>query len=127
MKHNNQKKHPARGNVGDKIETPAFCKKSGNTAIFELLLMDTAKKLGLKIEKEYKFLPNRRFRFDFADPDLKLAWEFEGILSAKSRHTTITGYTNDCRKYNLAALNGWKVFRYTTLNMGEVVDDLRSM
>ncbi len=102
-------------------------KSRSNTDKFELLLMDAAKKRGLNIVKEYKFLPNRRFRFDFADPDLKIAFEFEGIISAKSRHTTITGYTNDCKKYNLAALHGWRILRYTALNMGDVIDDINNL
>ena len=51
---------------------------------------------------EYKFLENRRFKFDWALPSIKVAIEYEGLVSSKSRHTTITGYTGDCNKYILA-------------------------
>lgn len=123
----NSKKTRTKVTAGGAGEKPAKPKKSGNTVKFELLLLDAAKKRGLNIVKEHKFLPNRRFRFDFADPDIKVAFEFEGIISSKSRHTTITGYTNDCKKYNLAAINGWRVLRYTALNMGDVIEDLENL
>lgn len=77
------------------------------------------------IELEYKFHPTRRFKFDFAIPEKKIAIEYEGI-SGKSRHTSITGYTRDCEKYNIATGMGWRVFRYTALNYSQVVDDLNN-
>lgn len=79
---------------------------------------------------EHRFC-ERRYRFDFAilkDPqgnEVKIACEYEGIVSAKARHTTITGYTNDTSKYNLAVLHGWKVLRYTALNYKNVWADLQ--
>ena len=57
--------------------------------------------------------PARKWRFDFAWPDLKVAIEYEGVISPKARHTTIAGYTGDCTKYNTAALLGWQVYRFT--------------
>jgi very-short-patch-repair endonuclease len=67
--------------------------------------------------QEYKFMEKRRFRFDFAYPVQKIAIEIEGGLYGKSRHTSIDGYTKDCDKYNLAALEGWRVFRFTAVHM----------
>lgn len=58
----------------------------------------------------------RMFRFDFAIVDKMIAIEYEGINGGKSRHTTLTGYTKDTEKYNLAQQLGWKVYRYTALN-----------
>jgi hypothetical protein len=52
--------------------------------------------------------PTGKFRFDWAIPDLKVAIEYEGLMSVKSGQTTVTGYSNDCIKYNLAACLGWK-------------------
>lgn len=66
----------------------------------------------------------RKFRFDWAIPSLKIAVEFEGIISIKSRHTTKTGYTKDTEKYNLAAINGWLVLRYTAINYLNLERDL---
>ena len=74
--------------------------------------------------REYVFHPKRKFRFDWAIPDLKIAIEYEGLMSEKSGHTTVTGYTKDCEKYNLAALMGWKVLRYTALNYKHLYRDI---
>ncbi len=65
---------------------------------------------------ELKFDEKRRFRFDWAIPELKLAIEYEGIFSKKSRHTTVSGYSTDLEKYNLATTQGWIVLRYTAAN-----------
>lgn len=62
---------------------------------------------------EHRFHPKRKWRFDFAIPERMIAFEYEGIFSRKSRHTTISGFTGDCEKYNEAQLLGWKVFRFT--------------
>ena len=69
--------------------------------------------LGMKPEREYRFDKVRKWRFDFAFPTQKIAVEIEGGTFGKSRHTTGTGYSADCEKYNAAALLGWRVFRFT--------------
>lgn len=69
-----------------------------------------------QIKREHKGIKGRLFRFDWAIPEYKLAIEYEGIFSNKSRHTSVTGYATDCEKYNLATLQGWKVLRYTATN-----------
>jgi len=66
----------------------------------------------------------RKFRFDWAIPEYKIAVEYEGIFSTKSRHTTIAGFSEDCTKYNLALMNGWKVLRYTAMNFQNVREDI---
>lgn len=75
---------------------------------------------------EHLGIPGRRFRFDYAIPSLMIAIEYEG-LGYKSRHTNALGYTNDCRKYNLAALHGWKVLRYTSISYKEFENELKRM
>lgn len=65
--------------------------------------------------REHRFCPPRRWRFDFAWTDLKLAIELEGgtfSKGKKSRHTTGSGFNADCEKYNTAALMGWTVLRF---------------
>lgn len=74
--------------------------------------------------KEHQFDLQRKFRFDYAIPELMLAIEYEGLMSEKSGHTTVEGYTKDCRKYNLATSQGWKILRYTALNYSEVAQDI---
>ena len=63
---------------------------------------------------EHRFLKKRRFRFDFAWPELHIAVEVEGGVWSGGRHTRGKGYTRDLEKYNLATLHGWKVYRFTT-------------
>lgn len=70
--------------------------------------------LGISCEREYRFIKDRRFRFDIAIPDHKIAIEFEGGVFNQGRHTRSTGYINDTKKYNLATMHGWKLLRYTT-------------
>lgn len=91
--------------------------------------LDMFKKNGLISDfvTEYQFNETRKFRFDWAIIDLKIAIEFEGIMSKKSRHTTVTGYSKDAEKYNLAQINGWTVLRYTVLNYKNLEKDLRSI
>ena len=78
----------------------------------------------LHFQREYIFHPTRRWRFDFAFPELKIAVEIEGGIhlkgKRKSRHTTAKGFTEDCVKYNEAACLGWTVLRVTA-------DQVRSM
>jgi hypothetical protein len=64
---------------------------------------------------EHKFHTVRRWRFDFAWPHLKVAFEAEGGVSNSrvGRHTSMTGYSGDCEKYAEAALDGWLVIRGT--------------
>lgn len=79
-------------------------------------IKQTLQLLNIPFVTEFKFHATRKFRFDVAFPEHKLALEYEGLVSEKSRHTTITGYTRDCDKYNEAVLLGWKVFRFTAIN-----------
>lgn len=82
---------------------------------------------GISFETEYYFAKPRMFRFDIAIPDRKIAIEYEGIMSTKSRHTSVKGYTRDADKYNLAAQKGWKVLRYTALNVNNFESDLKAI
>jgi len=68
------------------------------------------------LEDEFKFHVERKWRFDWCIPALKLAIEYNGIFSNKSRHTTVTGYTGDMEKLNAAQSDGWTVLQFTPLN-----------
>jgi len=72
---------------------------------------------GPKLTREYRFHESRKWRFDFAIPEIRYAFEVEGGTFAKkgkSGHITGVGYGNNCEKYNAAALAGWSVFRFDT-------------
>lgn len=83
----------------------------------------------LTLKKEYVFdeTGERKYRFDYAILEKKWAVEYNGIMSEKSGHTTITGYTKDTDKQNLAQSQGWKVLNYTPLNCKNIIGDLTKM
>lgn len=84
-----------------------------------------AAKLDPMPETEYRFHPTRRWRFDFAWPDDKVAVEIEGGVWTRGRHTRPTGYMGDLEKYNEAVKLGWKVLRYTpSMLSSNVIDDI---
>ena len=62
---------------------------------------------------EHRFAPPRRWRFDFAWPDRKVAVEVEGGTFIAGRHSNGAGFEADCVKYAEAALMGWLVLRVT--------------
>lgn len=78
------------------------------------MICKALKVLGIESVREYKFVHDRRFRFDIAIPEHKIAIEFEGGVWTKGRHTRGKGYISDTKKYNLAVMNGWELLRYTT-------------
>lgn len=69
--------------------------------------------LGVECVKEFKFHPERRWRFDYAIPAYKVALEVEGGVWTQGRHTRPQGFLGDIEKYNTATLLGWRVFRTT--------------
>ena len=95
--------------------------------IQSIVIEQVLKNMNLEYVKELKFSSKRRFRFDYAIKFYKIAIEIEGVVSKKSRHTTITGYSRDCEKYNLAAIEGWRVLRYTILNYSNIETDLKEI
>ena len=72
-------------------------------------------KTDLKVEcvKEHKFHPKRKWRFDYAIPEHKIAIEVEGGVWTGGRHIRAQGFLGDMEKYNTATLMGWRVFRTT--------------
>ncbi len=75
-------------------------------------------------EREFKFSPSRKWRFDFAYPDLKIAIEIEGGVWARGRHTRPQGFIDDCEKYNAAVLLGWRVLRAVPEQFNQVIEIL---
>jgi very-short-patch-repair endonuclease len=61
----------------------------------------------------------RKWRFDFAQPYLKIAFEVEGGTWTGGRHVNPIGYAKDCEKYNAAVRQGWSVFRLTPQMINE--------
>ena len=82
---------------------------------------------GLTLDEEYRFCPDRKFRFDFCIQSLKIGIEYEGLNSEKSGHTTLKGFTKDTEKYNLAQSLGWNVIRVTVLNYKKILQELEKI
>lgn len=76
---------------------------------------------------EHRFHPKRKWRFDFAWPDVRLALEVEGGVWTGGRHTRGSGFLGDVEKYNAAAVMGWRVLRCTpsTLLKLETVNTIK--
>lgn len=64
-------------------------------------------------EAEYRFHPTRKWRFDWAFREHKVAVEQEGAIWVNGRHTRGSGFVKDIEKYNAAAALGWRVLRGT--------------
>jgi len=62
-------------------------------------------------EREYRFHPLRKFRVDFAWPELKIAIEIDGATFTQGRHIRGMGYRNDCIKANLLSCSGWSLLK----------------
>ena len=87
--------------------------------------------------REYGFHPDRRWRFDFAWPALKIALEVEGGIYGgkdhtgrqyKGAHSSVSGIKRDISKYNAAALLGWLVLRVqpADLDSQETIDMIKA-
>ena len=62
---------------------------------------------------ELLFHPKRKWRFDYAWEEQKLALEVHGGIHSGGRHTRGRGFVEDRAKMNEAALLGWTVLEVT--------------
>lgn len=111
---------PVKGAAG----TKAPKKGSKTKAWIALHLQAWCTVQGHALVSEHRFHPVRRWRFDWCIPAIKVAIEYEGVMSDKSRHTTVTGFSGDSEKYSQAALLGWSVLRYTVMTHKNLLSDL---
>lgn len=85
-------------------------RKQPKTDIFTIICKSDLK---IEVVKEYKFHPTRKWRYDYAVPEYKIALEVEGGVWTKGRHTRPQGFLGDIEKYNAGTLLGWRIFRVT--------------
>ena len=86
------------------------------TSSAELLLAVQLEQAGIDFQREVRFHPKRRWRFDFALCTIGLgcyAVEIDGGSWVEGRHTRGKGFEADLEKLNAAALLGYRVLRFT--------------
>lgn len=113
--------------IGGRLVVKYYPKASAEKNWIEVVLIDWSQTRCLQLYEEYRFCEDRGWRFDWCIPALKLAIEYEGLMSTKSRHTTKKGFTGDTDKYNAASLAGWRVIRLTALNYKTLIDQLKEL
>ena len=64
-------------------------------------------------QREHRFHPKRKWRFDFAWPDKFVAVEIDVGGWVSGRHNLARGQIGDMDKANAAVLAGWKVLRFS--------------
>lgn len=69
--------------------------------------------LHTQVVAEYQFHPSRKWRFDYALPQHRIAIEIEGGVWTGGRHIRAQGFLGDMEKYNTAAIMGWRLLRFT--------------
>jgi very-short-patch-repair endonuclease len=79
-------------------------------------------------EREVKFDPERKWRFDLAHRPSMLAVEIDGGQWIRGRHNRPGGFENDARKLNRAAILGWTCMRFTPrqVNSGEALETIET-
>lgn len=77
--------------------------KNVNSKIYEKLF-------GGEWWAEWYFHPERKWRFDFACPELKIAIEVDGGIFTGGRHSGGVGQLKDMEKMNNASSMGWLTF-----------------
>lgn len=76
------------------------------------------------VEREFRFHPVRKWRFDFAWPAQKFAVEIDGGLWVNGRHSRAKGLMADMEKRNAAQELGWMVFHFPPqqVKSGEAIE-----
>lgn len=63
------------------------------------------------VEHPFAKEQGRKWRFDYAWPEHRIALEVEGGVWIAGRHTRGSGFVKDMEKYNQAAVLGWRVLK----------------
>ena len=100
-----------------------------NKRDLELELLAQIRMVGLpEPVREYRAIPGRRFRFDFAWVEQRLLVEVQGAIFVKGGHSSGVGIMRDHEKNNLAVLNGWRVIYVNskTIDSGKAIRDIET-
>jgi hypothetical protein len=87
-----------------------------------LVLEQHLKELGLEFYAEWQFCPDRKWKADYrVEPSERgehaMLVEIEGAIFTSGRHTRGVGYAKDLEKYRMASALGYKLFRFSTIEV----------
>lgn len=96
-------------------------------ALMKILLAEIKQERLPAPDLEVRFHPIRKWRFDAAWMDKKIALELHGAVYVHGHHTRGKGFEDDREKMNEAQLMGWKVLEYSTgqVKQGMPILDLK--
>lgn len=83
------------------------------TSKLESMMALQLKAAKIEYVTEFRFCPDRKWRFDFVVSGFLIAIECEGGIFTNGGHTRGAGYEANIEKYNAAALLGWRVLRFS--------------
>ncbi len=92
------------------MEKKPSAKRSAEEQLAAILTMSDAPLS--HFEREYLYIPDRKFRADFAWPDHRLIVEINGGVFGGRAHGSVQGILMDMERGNLATLHGWRVLRF---------------
>src|SRR5262245_20400337 len=77
------------------------------------LFVRLCSQLAIPCVRELQFSPPRKWRFDYAWPEQKVALEVQGGIWTRGRHVRGAALLREYDKLNAAAIAGWRVL-FTT-------------
>lgn len=63
-------------------------------------------------ERQYHYVPGRKFAGDFAWPEARLVVEVQGGVYTRGAHGSVGGILRDIERLNEATLAGWRMLRF---------------
>ena len=80
-------------------------------------------------QTEHRFHPERKWRLDYAYPDLRIAIEYQGgnFSRGKGGHSSVAGLMRDYEKFTEASLLGWTLILIdaASVRSGQAVEWVR--
>lgn len=70
--------------------------------------------------QEHRFHPERKWRWDFAWPEHKLALEVDGGVWTRGKHGRGSGIVKDHEKRNAGACLGWRLLVITPAQLADL-------
>lgn len=92
--------------------------KDNATTKNEMIFMAALESVGLpRPIKEVVMIKGRRYRVDYAWPDIRLGVEIQGGVFTRGAHGSVYGILQGYKKANDAAANGWSLMYFLPSEM----------